>query len=86
MSAPNKPKKALIHTKPVLRQKRGLVELQLGHVIIGMIPATPSMHENHAFDHKKIVNIEFKKWGDLLRLVPLPVGGAKKRNIILLTI
>ena len=25
-----------------------------GHVIIGMIPATPSMHENHAFDHKKI--------------------------------
>ena len=25
-------------------------------------------------------------WGDLLRKVPLPVGGAKKRNIILLTI
>ena len=25
-------------------------------------------------------------WGDLLRKVPLPMGGAKKRNIILLTI
>ena len=55
------PKWCVFATKPVLRQKRGLVELQLGHLIIGMIPATPSMHENHAFDHKKIVNIEFKK-------------------------
>ena len=47
-------------TKPFSRQKRVLVELQLGHVIIGMTPATPSMHENHAFDHKKIVNIVWK--------------------------
>ena len=54
------PKRRVFATKPVLRQKRGLVELQLGHVIIGMIPATPSMHENHAFDHKKIVNIVWK--------------------------
>ena len=46
------PKRRVFATKPVLRQNRGLVELQLGHVIIGMIPATPSMHENHAFDHK----------------------------------
>ena len=52
--------KRVFSTKPFSRQKRVFVELQLGHVIIGMIPATPSMHENHAFDHKKIVNIVWK--------------------------
>ena len=57
------PKRRVFATKPVLRQKRVFstkpfswqkrvfVELQLGHVIISMIPATSSMHENHAFDH-----------------------------------
>ena len=53
--------KRVFSTKPFSWQKRVFVKLQLGHVIIGMIPATPSMHENHAFDHKKIGNIEFKK-------------------------
>ena len=47
-------------TKPFSRQNRLFVKLQLGHVMIGMIPAAPSMHENHAFDHKKIVNIVWK--------------------------
>ena len=46
--------KRIFSTKPFSRQKRVFVKLQLGHVIIGMIPATPSMHEKHAFDHKKI--------------------------------
>ena len=50
--------KRVFSTKPFSWQKRVFVELQLGHVIIGMIPATPSMHENHAFDHKKIVRIQ----------------------------
>ena len=39
--------KSLHQTNPkrrVFATKRALVELQLGHVIIGMIPATPSMH------------------------------------------
>ena len=49
--------KRIFSTKPFSRQKRVFVKLQLGHVIIGMIPATPSMHEKHACDHKKIVNI-----------------------------
>ena len=51
------PKGAYLQPNPFCDKRRGLVELQLGHVIIGMIPATPSMHENHAFGHKKIVNI-----------------------------
>ena len=46
--------KRVFSTKPFSWQKRVFVKLQLGHVIIGMIPATPSMHEKHAFDHKKI--------------------------------
>ena len=53
--------KRVFSTKPFLRQNHEIVKLQLGHVIIGMIPATPSMHENHAFDHKKIVKREFNK-------------------------
>ena len=51
------PKRRVFATKPVLRRKRVFVKLQLGHVIIGMIPATPFMYENHAFDQIKIVNI-----------------------------
>ena len=35
------PKKRVFATKPVSRQKRVFVQLQLGHVLIGMIPATP---------------------------------------------
>ena len=69
MSAPHKPQKASICNetrvatktrilnKTLFVTKARICKLQLGHVIIGMIPATPSMHENHAFDHKKIVNI-----------------------------
>jgi len=35
------PKKRVFATQPVSRQKRVFVQLQPGHVIIGMIPATP---------------------------------------------
>ena len=68
-SAANKPKEAhicketrfatkeRILNKTLFVTKARISQLQLGHVIIGMIPAIPSMHENHALDHKKIVNI-----------------------------
>ena len=50
----------LFSTKPFLRQNHEIVKLQLGHVIIGMIPATASMHKIHAIDHKNIVNKSLK--------------------------
>ena len=60
-SAPNKPKKARICNETRFATKAPICQMQLEPVIIGMIPATPSMHENHAFDHKKSVKREFKK-------------------------
>ena len=50
----------LFSTKPFLRQNHEIVKLQLGHVIIGMIPATASMHKIQQLTIK-ILLTEFEK-------------------------
>ena len=56
---------------------------QLKQEIFGVLK---SMYGTRAVMPEEVLVPDWHRWGDLLRKVPLPVGGAKKRNIILLTI